>query len=66
MGVLDDTVLGINGSDIESIASETCNCHPVSTESESEWRSSSTAKRYASVTRGDNSAMHCLHICGPR
>jgi hypothetical protein len=35
-GVLDDTVLGMNGSDIESISSETCNCHTVSTESELE------------------------------
>jgi hypothetical protein len=48
-------VLSINVSDIDSISSEICNCHPMSTESESECIEHCSAKRrYAS---GDEAAV---------
>jgi hypothetical protein len=59
MGVLDDTVLSINALNIESIASETCNCHPVSTEYESEWKIIKHCQEVCRRDAGYNNETHC-------
>jgi hypothetical protein len=63
-GVLNDTILGINVSDIESIASETCNSHILGQLNPSRSRDHEAllrGMRYASVTQSDQSATHGLY-----